>query len=557
MQKNLTAYKEITQGLTVLEMKTSMSPITMLNDNIFPILTVRDGHYLESICGKSNLGAAGGFLGSGRFIVLSHEKTFTTEEDTLPGENIFRENVLTWLGNGFTKKKIGFTAANSEKLTANGLSAHLKEWGKQKNLTFENISESTLADYDVAVVGNPWKQLSVMEIDSLLRFVKNGGGLLVLGDYKEWEHKNDFASADELPINKLGEQLGFKIESGWLDHRYEISEDIPELGKLKELIMISVEGKTEEEIRALLAVDNDKVYAVEGANVALHFTNDLWPTVKAPKRVIESMEALYEKEHEFVGKIAEPYAPGKFWYITNVATRAFMYMSSDHCGMSVGGAVHFIRQLAGDDDWATASPGWGFGHEAGHGMVNRVCGGLFQPDATGESWCNVINIYAHKELGLYELARNQGSSYASNFYGDNRKFAHLNGTDYDLLPDEDRVFDILLATTAVFVKLPMLIIDYYGWDGMAKLFQTAAADTKNGNKLTTSDERNEYMIVNISKSYNVDFTPVFEHWRFPVTERIKEQLKDFPKEEILMNIYRTTKNFDKYTEYSNSALKTN
>jgi hypothetical protein len=237
-----------------------------------------------------------------------------------------------------------------------------------------------------------------------------------------------------------------------------------------------------------------------------------------------------------------------------------MYMSTDHCGMSVQGAAHFLKQIKGADGWETCFPGWGFGHEVGHGMVNKACGGLFQPDGTGESWCNVINMYAHKELGYDALGRNQGASYSDNFYGGDRKYAHLNGTDYDLLPDGDRIFDILLATTAVFVKLPMLIVDYYGWDGMEAMFKNAAADTLNGVKLSTSEERLDYLAVNLSKAYGVDFTPILEHWRFPLTEKTKERVKNLPgikKEEILTEIYSTTKDFSKYTVHKNPVLQTN
>jgi hypothetical protein len=118
------------------------------------------------------------------------------------------------------------------------------------------------------------------------------------------------------------------------------------------------------------------------------------------------------------------------------------------------------------------------------------------------------------------------------------------------LPDEDRKFDILKSTTCVFLKLPMLIIDYYGWDGMKKLFEKAAKDNSAGLKLKSDEERTAYMIENISLLYGIDFCNIFEYWRFNISDSTREALKNLPKEALIMDIYKNKKEFDKYTKYS-------
>lgn len=555
-EKNLAAYRSITNGVTKFRTQFNMSPVKILNNETFPILTGTGGNFMDSIKWASAAAAVGGFFGSGRYAAFSHEGNFTPESDGLEGAALLRENIFSWLGNRFQHKRIGFTNGHSEWLGLNDFSSELLEWGREKGVEFEAVGETGLASYDIIIAGNPWENFSQEEEDALINFVENGGGLLILSLGWSWaENKND-ASCDNLPVNALGRKLGFKFENGEGDSRYLIGETFGSPNSPKPLETVKAEGKTDDELSDLLAADAGTVYALEGKYIILHLTNELWKKVKTPKRVIDNLDTFYEKEYDFIGRISHPYS-GKLWYITNTRTNVFMYMSGDHCGMGAAGANHFIKLLEGGDDWNTVFPGWGFGHEVGHAMVNNACGGLFQPSGTGESWNNVINMYAHKELGYNSIARNQGASYANNFYGEDRKYAALNGTDYDLLPDSERIFDILLSTTCVFVKLPMLIIDYYGWDGMSKLFQTAAADTKNGVKLRTDEEKTEYMIVNMSKAYNVDLSPVFTHWRFPVTENVKDLLKTLPKEEILTGIYKTTKNFDKYTLHINKSLPTN
>ena len=564
MSKKQTAYKAIMQGIEFFRTRAMMSPVEILSDTnpeVFPILAGNGGSFINSIREASVYSAAAGFYGDGRFAAFSHEGNFGENVEEVERAKL-QLNILSFLGDGFAKKKIGFTNGNAEWLTLDNFSPILKTTLEGEGVSFEN-TQGNLSAYDVIIFGNPWESLSSDKIDALVEFTKNGGGLLVLSLGWSWAGFKNDDECDNLPANMIGTKLGFKFTNGEAGGRYRISEDMPELtGDAKPLEIICADGRTDAEISALLGVDENTVYAVEGQYVISHFTNDLWKLVKRPKLMIDAMDMFYEKEYEFVGKIAHPYNNdannGKLWYITNVRTEAFMYMSGDHCGMSVRGAEHFIKFLAGaNGEWETAFPGWGFGHEVGHAMVNKVCGGLFQPDGTGESWNNVINMYAHQELGHNAVARNQGASYSSNFYGDDRKYAHLNGTDYDLLPDEDRIFDILLSTTAVFVKLPMLIVDYYGWEGMSKMFRTAAQDTLDGKTLKTNDEHIEYMIVTLSQAYNVDFSPIFEHWRFDVTEQVKSRLKDLPKETILTEIYNTTKNFDKYTVHINADLANN
>lgn len=556
MDKATNAYKSMTDGLKYFGAHSKISPIT-INGDAFPLLTISGGSLKNLMAGTTTISAAFGFHGDGRFVVIGQEAVFSTDADEYLKSNALRQNILSWLGNGFRKKRIGLTNGRSERLGTDNFSADIKTWGQENGIILENIAGFDLSVFDVVIVGNPWEAFLPGELDSLENFAKDGGGLLILGQGQDWATEKDDVSCERMPVNQLGKRLGFNIENGEAGYRFKICEALPILKDAGPINIVKAEGKTDTELYALLDHDDDAAYALEGNYIILHFTNDLWKKVKFPKRMIDAMDVFYEKKYDFIGRVAHPYG-GKLWYITNTETDYFMYMSHDHCGMCIRGAEHLIKYFAGEDgEWNDVFAGWGFGHEVGHAMVNKACGGLFQPECTGESWNNVINMYAHNELGRNAQGRNQGASYPSNYYGEDKKYARLNGTDYDLLPDDVRELDILHATTCVFVKLPMLIVDYYGWDGMARLFTQAAQDTKNGVTLKTDEERLEYMIVNVSKAYNVDFSMLFEHWKFPVSARVKDLLKSLPKEETLMGIYKTTGDFDKYTVHINPALSNN
>ena len=67
-----------------------------------------------------------------------------------------------------------------------------------------NITEDKLEDYDVFIVKTPTTSFSKEEIDTIEQFVKNGGGLFIIGD-----HTNVFGTT--INLNPLAERFGVRF----------------------------------------------------------------------------------------------------------------------------------------------------------------------------------------------------------------------------------------------------------------------------------------------------------------------------------------------------------
>ena len=90
----------------------------------------------------------------------------------------------------------------------------------------------------------------------------------------------------------------------------------------------------------------------------------------------------------------------------------------------------------------------------------------------------------------------------------------------------------------MFVKLPMLLADNYGWDGL-RVFFTKAADDRAGGMSASPDiqARIDYMVVNLSKAYNMDLSMLFDYWRVSPSESARLQIADLPVEMIIAGLY--------------------
>jgi len=135
--------------------------------------------------------------------------------------------VISNLGKGFIKKRIGFTSGHNEIATAEKLSVELKKLLNLEGVHIENCSTDEFDSYDVIIVGCPQKPFRYAEVSALSRYVDDGGGVLFCGSGYFWVHikgeNGETRKVEDFPINMIGELFGFKIESGYAGKFVDLS----------------------------------------------------------------------------------------------------------------------------------------------------------------------------------------------------------------------------------------------------------------------------------------------------------------------------------------------
>jgi len=163
-------------------------------------------------------------------------------------------------------------------------------------------------------------------------------------------------------------------------------------------------------------------------------------------------------------------------------------------------------------------------------MINIGMGRLFEVYC-GESWSNVINVYSYYRMGHFEWSRDAMRRFASHFPGSN-------GRDFDTLPAHERQRSILAENTWVFSKLPMLLIDNYGWDGMRGFFTNAGSDVANGVRMRENiQDRLDYTVTTLSLAHDMDLSALFDFWAIPASGQAEASLAHLPPERIIAASY--------------------
>ena len=301
-----------------------------------------------------------------------------------------------------------------------------------------------------------------------------------------------------------------------------------------EIITHIAKNETDASLKKLITTNADKHNMVEGEYVVLHLPNSIWAKYSDPKKLIDAYDSIYRAQQELTGGKTKPYT-GKLYFLTDHNPKApYMYASGDLCASNLS-AVENNANFWTSGDRINAL--WGVGHEIGHAMVNTGMGRIFE-GYDGESWNNVLNVYSLGQLGLYNEARQWVNQYPGNYGYSNDKYIQFKGRDYDELNDDERISDILAVNTHIFVKLPMLLVDNYGWDGMRKFFTKAAEDRAGGMSASSNiQDRIDYMVVNLSKAYNMDLSMLFDYWRVSPSASAKQKIADLPIERIIAASY--------------------
>jgi hypothetical protein len=298
-----------------------------------------------------------------------------------------------------------------------------------------------------------------------------------------------------------------------------------------EIVIHYAANHTNETLKNLI-LDNPNVnHMVEGQYIVLHFPHDLWVQIKNPVDKIDAIDFIYITQLSLLGK-TEPIMSRKLIFLTNYRAPWFMYFGYDHCGFSLQGAAYTVRW------WNEEGfPSWGIGHEIGH-YVEILGTGMLHEANSIESWCNILNVYSFYRLGYFEWARGFVSRFASDFSGSEGIYNHLSGVNFDALPDHKRTRSILAANQWVFVELPILLIDNYGWEGIKQFFTNIANDFAHGMVASTEiQDRIDYQVIMLSIVFKMDLSALFDHWMLSPSDNARAEISHLPPERIIAESY--------------------
>ena len=211
----------LTDGLNTISIPLQISPIEADYSIYIPILWTSDqGRSSNPEAGISGHLVPGimGYINGSRISVWGHDGLLTDELDSLPDSHLFRIRLMHWLL-GANGNKIGFLGGHREWLNVDSFSNRLRTELIDEGVSFQTLvaplQESALDFIDTLIIGNPWDEVSTVELDLIMDWLATGRGLIIFGCQWSWEAYNP---VDDLSypyaISELGQRLGWSFYSG-------------------------------------------------------------------------------------------------------------------------------------------------------------------------------------------------------------------------------------------------------------------------------------------------------------------------------------------------------
>ena len=117
-------------------------------------------------------------------------------------------------------KRVLFDEAHSEWVSIEGNYTEFADNLRSNGYTVERITTgpityNTLKNYDVYVIGTAWGSFSQSEIDAIIQFVHEGGGLFLTG--VGWSWVGYRGHIDTFPMNIIAANFGIKFLDDWIE----------------------------------------------------------------------------------------------------------------------------------------------------------------------------------------------------------------------------------------------------------------------------------------------------------------------------------------------------
>ena len=187
--------KLIMEGLESIHSPGSPGTLNFLDSGGKSISTVSSWEpFVVDEATKPEAFAAGRLFGKGRIIALAHEQVLL--QPNLGSNLKFRRRCLEWLSKKFNPR-VMYTRGHDEKSSFNSFSTPI-----------DTLSLGSLEKVDTVLVGNAWAPFSSSEIDTLEKFVVNGGSIMFVGLGWSFPQFNPNQTIESYPMNVLGARFG-------------------------------------------------------------------------------------------------------------------------------------------------------------------------------------------------------------------------------------------------------------------------------------------------------------------------------------------------------------
>lgn len=141
--------------------------------------------------------------GSGKVLAVGHEAIIGDVEYAKD----FLEIALNYLNGNSNIRSVLISSGHCERGPDKRLDDQLKQWGYQVTYINSRIDDAELDRGSILVVANAWGAFEQSEIDSVRRFVEEGGGLFVGGYGYGWQATGRFESNNECLNVDIDEDL--------------------------------------------------------------------------------------------------------------------------------------------------------------------------------------------------------------------------------------------------------------------------------------------------------------------------------------------------------------
>lgn len=512
----------ITAGCTSVLGDHYISRSTCDNPNFEPLLWASvDGIGGDKLGLQRTLPCPGwaGYHYDGRVLFWSgHEGFWGTGNDGKGDNDLFRTQALRWLLDGGTKVLCLQTHGGGP--DANGFSAAVKAALASEGVSFTDSnaepSAELLADYDLVFIGHG-DSYAPEEVGAVMAWLEAGGSLLLAAQGWVWGEQE----LPNHPLNQFGSRFGCWISNGIIGDAGapNAAADTPNFAVAPlsaynpaKVVVLRTSEVDVSTVKQLATDSPNDIYVVEGQHMGLQLLSSDWPNLNDPLAAINTLDQMYLAQTAMLGDNNRPFGGANNWIITQHAPSAGWYM---HSGNPI-----VIQDYASADLVSSFNtyghPGWGLPHESGHNMHLDACGYLFGADAV-EPCANIFTVRTFGRLG-WDL--NQ-SGHADYFQA---------GYDYHYAATQS--YSDVQADAWIWLGLLDLIWKKYGWDDMESFLAQAALDAKNGISAPDDAFRTAYLIEGLSAAYQLDFSPLFEHWDFPLTDATKAITDVYPDADI-------------------------
>jgi len=465
-----------------------------------------------------------GRFGEGRIAAVGHDGWLLERSKDRDTSRLCL-NCLEWLAGSTRPGRIGFYTSIGSLVTTKTFSTEMMKELSEQGISVADISAminpTALEDCSVLVIARPHNRLmNEDEVETICKFVENGGGLFMAGLCWYWAQNNPTLTIEDFPLNRLGSKLGVKFVNDTVWEQDEKGVRVPakfQVGKLSawhprqtklfELGEITDQG-IQESVRIYQGTHN---FAIEGEHVVLNLPADAFLQLRSPTKVVEELDAIYETHARLASNV--PYNGRKISFV--VVDRLKYHLCSGNPVLIRRDRVPVVL----NDFNKLGHPGWGLIHELGHDFVASAHKHIYQlGSGDNESWANVFTFHAYDTLKL-DYDKND---------------AHFNefrtGIDYYFAKKAD--YEQLKNDSWIMLGLLRIIKEAYGWDAFYRFFEVCAQKAEAGQVPGTEQEKIDFLVRELSLAAGVDLSSYFVRWGFPVSKDVVNELRTLPPAEL-------------------------